>query len=849
MSGAPVKATRLLAARGARTHRKAWAAVFAALALTSLLLGSFTLALASAGLGHARVERYADAGLVVAGDQHTRFTAKPWGSDPETATAGLTERVRVPRAALGTLRDVPGVRAVVADEVFEVGIEAGGESTPATGRPWPAARLAPHDLRRGRAPRHPHEVVVGEGTARVGDRVPLRVSGATATYRVTGVAEGPRAAAYFTADRAHRLAGHPGSVAAIGVLADSGTGTATLRTGVRHALDEAGLRSVGRRADGDGARLRVLTGNGRGDAEFLAAAPARSGMLALLGSVTATVVLIALLVVASTVVQALRQRGHELGLLRAVGATPRQVRGAVGREVGRVAAVAGLVGAVAAVPAFLALRALLDARDALPPGLTLPLPAWLLPAPLLTAGLTLLIARAAALIACARTGKVRPAEALREPAPGRARRIAGLVLLFVGVSLAGTATLQDGEAAAAAAGAAAVVLVIGCALLGPWIAEGAMRVLGGPLRRFGGAGGHLAAANCTAAAPRSGAALTPIILVTAFITVQLSAGATMTHAAGAQARQAARADYALTAPGGLPATALSRIGAVPGVRAATGLTRGTVVLARRETGSPRLDRLPVLGATPEGLARTLDPGVREGDLAELRPGTVAVGRDLARSMDLRPGSTVTLRFGDGVAGRLRVVATYDRELALGAFLFSQEQLRRHTSSPGADRILVAGTAEPRALRAAAPGARLEKDPAPERLDPEDRALGEVVSVAAVGAIGAFTVIAVLSTLTLITIGRRPELSLLRLAGADRRQLRRMLGLEATATAVTGLTVGTAVAALPLLAFSLSTAHALPHLAPAQAALIAATVAATTAAGTLPPARRALRGRYPGRSAH
>ncbi|MEU6823770.1 FtsX-like permease family protein [Streptomyces atriruber] len=845
----PVKATRLLAARGARTHRKAWAAVFAALALTSLLLGSFALALSSAGLGHARVERYADAGLVVAGDQHTRFTAKPWGSDPETATAGLTERVRVPRAALGTLRDVPGVRAVVADEVFELGIEAGGKNTLATGRPWPAARLAPYGLRQGHAPRHPHEVVVGEGTARVGDRVPVRVSGTEATYRVTGVAEGPRAAAYFSAGEAHRLAGHPGSVAAIGVLADSGTSTATLRTRVRHALDEAGLRSVGRRADGDGARLRVLAGNGRGAAEFLAAAPARSGMLALLGSVSATVVLIALLVVASTVVQALRQRGHELGLLRAVGATPRQVRGAVGREVGRVAAVAGVVGAVAAVPAFLGLRALLDARGALPPGLTLPLPPWLLPAPLLTAGLTLLIARVAALIACARTGKVRPAEALREQAPGKARQITGFVLLFVGVSSAGTATLQHGEAAAAAAGAAAVVLVIGCALLGPWIAEGAMRVLGGPLRRFGGTSGRLAAANCAAAAPRSGAALTPIILVTAFITVQLSAGATMTHAAGDQARQAARADYALTAPGGLPATTLSRLEAVPGVRAATGITRGTVVLARRETGSPRLDRLPVLGATAEGLPRTLDPGVREGDLAELRPGTVAVGRDRARSMDLRPGSTVTLRFGDGVEARLRVVATYDRELALGAFLFSQEQLRRHTSSPGADRVLVAGDAEPRALRAAAPGARLEPNPAPEQLAPEDRALGEVVTVAAVGAIGAFTAIAVLSTLTLITIGRRPELSLLRLAGADRRQLRRMLGLEATATALTGLTIGTAVAALPLLAFTLSTTHSLPHLTPTQAALITLTVAATTATGTLPPARRALRGRYPGRGTH
>ncbi|CAM5472070.1 FtsX-like permease family protein OS=Streptomyces alboniger OX=132473 GN=CP975_26615 PE=4 SV=1 [Streptomyces alboniger] len=587
----------------------------------------------------------------------------------------------MPRAALEAVRRVPGVRAAVGDEVIPVGV--GGVA--ATGRPWDAARLGRYALRDGGAPRRASEVVVGEGTARTGDRVAVRVDGADTTYTVAGVAGGPRAAVYFTSAEARRLAGHPGSVAAIGVTADPGTSTATLYARVRHALDAARLGSVGHRAEGDRAGLRVLTGDGRGEAEFLAAAPARAGMLALLGSVAATVVLIALLVVSSTVVQALAQRSRELGLLRAVGATPRQVRGTVGREVGRVAARAALAGAAGAVPAYLGLRALLGARGALPPGLELPLPPWLPAAPLVTAGLTLLIARLAALIACARTARVRPAEALREPGPGRARRVVGLVLLFVGVSSAGTATLRDGEAAAAAAGAATVVLVIGCALLGPWIAEGAMRVLGVPLRRYGGAAGHLAAANCAVFARRSGAALTPVILVTAFVTVQLSAGATVTHAAGGQAEAAARADYAVASEGGLPKGALERVRKAPGVRAASRVTHGTVVLARRETGSPRLDRLPVLGVTPGGLERTLDPGVREGDIGELRPGTVAVGRDRARGLGAEPGSTVTLRFGDGTEARLKVVATYDRELALGAFLLAHEQLARHTSPQDGSR--------------------------------------------------------------------------------------------------------------------------------------------------------------------
>lgn len=845
--------TTFLAVRAARTHRKAWAAVFAALALTSLLLGSFGLALASAGLGHARVEWYAGADLVVAGDQNTRFTAKMWGGQPETATAGLTERVRVPEPVLETVRNVPGVRAAVADDVFQVGVESAGSSE---GRAWDAAKLAPYGIREGHAPRRAGEVVVGGGTARVGERVTLRVSGADATYTVAGVADGPGDAVYFSGAEARRLAGHPGSLDAIGIVAEPGVPAGELSTRVRNALDAADARSVGRRADGDEAPLRVLTGDERGDAEFLTAATARTGILALLASVAGAVVLIALLVVSSTVVQALRQRDHELGLLRAVGATPRQVRGAVGKEVGRVAAVAALVGAVGAIPACLGLLRLLDARGVLPAGLELPFPPWLVAAPLFTATVTVLVARAAALIACAGTAKARPAEALRESEPGKARRVSGLVLLLGGVSSAGTATMQSGTAAAAAAGAAAVTMVIACALLGPWIAEGAMKVLGVPLRVLGGPAGRLAAANCTASARRLGAAITPIVLVTAFVGVQLSSGATVGHAGDAQALRATRADLVVSAEGGLPDGALERIREVPGVRAATDVVRSTVVLARRDAGSPVLERLPALGVTPQGLTRTLDPEVRDGNVDELRPGTVAIGRDRARSLDVEPGSTVTLRFGDGAQARLRVVATYERALALGDFLFSRDELLKHMSAPGPGRVLVAtdqadtdrpdntvAVAVTKALASAAPGARVEPDSAPVRVEAEDQDLGEVVSLAAVSAIGGFTVIAILSTLSLIAIGRRPELALLRLAGAGRRQLRRMLWLEAGVTAVTGLVVGAVVASLPLVGFSVAMTRTAPYLPAEQAVVIAVVVGVTAVTGTLLPVWQVLRGRY------
>ncbi|KKZ71177.1 FtsX-like permease family protein, partial [Streptomyces showdoensis] len=517
MSGSPGRGgvVPLLAGRSLRVHRRAWAAVFAAVALVSLLLGALALTAGWLGLGHARVERYAAAGVVVAGDQEVRWTARPWGGEPVTATAPLTERVRVPAAAAELLRGVAGVRAVVPDDGFSVrdagssvadagsSVRDAGSSVPDPapsvadagssvqepalsvadagssvrdaggvrgphgvreypGRSWEAAaRLGGYGLTAGRAPGTAGEVVAGAG---LGARIGRQVAG----YRVVGLADGP-AALYFGAAEARRLAGHLGRHDAIGVLGEPGVPVATLHARVRQALDAGGA-----------GELRAFTGNGRGEVEDLKALPARDGLLQLLAAVAGTVVLVAVLVLGSLVAQALQQRSGERELLESVGASPRQVRASAGREVTRVAAAAAVLGALGAVPAFLALRAALRDRGLLPPSLELPVPPWLFAAVLLTVGLTVGLARGVVVCAVARRGG--PGAARRS---GGARRVSGVVLLVAGAGSAGAATLQAGEAAGVAAGAATVTLVAGCALLGPWLAAAAMRVAGPVLCRFG----------------------------------------------------------------------------------------------------------------------------------------------------------------------------------------------------------------------------------------------------------------------------------------------------------------------------------------------------------------------------
>ncbi|WP_256962268.1 ABC transporter permease [Streptomyces sp. NRRL B-24572] len=820
-SGDP--AVRLLAARSLRVHRKAWAAVFAAVAVTSALLGALALALGSVGLGHARVERYAAAPVVVAGDQEVRWTVEPWGSEPGTETAGLTERARVPDEAVDVLRAVPGVREAVRDDAFVVreavpddrfaGREAVPDDTFAVregrahvraypGRSWDAARLAPYRLTDGRAPRRAGEAVVGAGLGAVGDTVAGR--------EVVGVADGP-AVLYVTAGEARRLAGHPGAVDAVGVLAEPGVPVDTLHARVRAALDEAGLKDTAA-----GQPLRALTGDGRGAAEHLGAPPARAELLQLLAAVAANVVLVAVLILASLVAQALQQRAAERELLLSVGATPRQVRGAAGREVTRVAGAAALLGVLASGPVFLALWSALRARTGVvPEGLELPTPPWLFAALLAVAALVVGITRFVVLFAARRPGR---------SGRGGVRRVAGIVLLVLGAGSAGTATFQGGDAAAAAAGAATVTLVAGCALLGPWIAGAAMAVLDRSFRRFGGAPGRLTAAGAAAHSRRLGAALVPVVLVTAFALVQLSAGATMERAAAAQARAATTADLAFSG------TTAERVRKLPGVEAATDVLRSSVVLARTEVGSPRLDRLPVLGVDADGLAGTLDPGVVAGDLSGLgRAGTVAVGADMAESLEVKPGSTVELRLGDGTKKRLRVVAVYERSLALGEFLLPKAELAPHMSDPYPARVLAAGD------HGGAPVV-------PEAVTPPGAELNSLVSGGIVVAIGGLTLLSVLSTLALIGAGRRGELELLRQVGASAGQLRRMLGLEAGFLTATGLLVGLVVGALPLTAFAWALTGGLPYLPPAQAVTIVGVVLVTVVAGVFLPvaARRGSR---------
>jgi putative ABC transport system permease protein len=303
-----------LAILSARGRLATFTGALVALLAASVLAMAWGMQLESILRTHPPVERYAGAAAVVSARQSV-------GADRDVL---LTERARVSSALIARLAAVPGVRGAIGD--VSVPARLGNRAAVAHG--WASAALTPYVLIAGRPPAGPGEVVTGYPAA-LGARLPLASTEPTRTVRVVGVAR-PRhpvtqqAAIFLTDAEATRLAGHPGRVDAIGVLATPGFDIARVR------------------AAADGAQ--ALTGGARGRAEYPELQQTSNTLIPVTAAFGGLAMFIAMFVVASTLGLSIQQREREIALLRAVAATPGQVRRMIAWEAGIVALVGSAAG-------------------------------------------------------------------------------------------------------------------------------------------------------------------------------------------------------------------------------------------------------------------------------------------------------------------------------------------------------------------------------------------------------------------------------------------------------------------------------------------------------------------------
>ncbi|MBD8060994.1 ABC transporter permease [Oceanitalea stevensii] len=644
------------------------------------------------------------------------------------------------------------------------------------------------------------------------------------------------------ATESHVFEGDPpaGTVDAIGVTADPGTDVEELRDRIDSVLD---------------ARTVTLVGDERGRAELRDAAASGTTVMALAGVLTAFALLVSIFGVASMLALSITQRQRDLALLRAVGATPRQLRRLIVRET----LVLSLVATAAAyVPGQLlggfvfdqlAARGIASDHVVFQQG-------WV-PTVAATA-VAILAALAGATSAGRRAARIRPTQALAEVAVNGRVMAGGRLLLAVVVLAAGlvlttvTVTAMSGPLMPATGAPAVILLAIGAALLAPVLTKVTTFVVQWPVRALGGVTGELAVLNARGRSGRMAAVMAPVILLTTVSTGLLYLQSTSDHADRQAFADNLVADAVVSAEDGVDPGVAGRIGDLPGAAGASEYVDSLGFIESPEDSSPMNEGWTLQGVSAEGAAATTPVEVTEGSLAALEGDTIAIGDEHAATLGVGVDDTITLRMGDNTATDVEVVALFSAPDDYDTLLLPADVLAEHTTEGVPTRILVtadAGTS-PAQLEAlltewAADEGGLTvsgRDVLLAEYDEQKRTANVAIYIMVL-MVGGYAAITVVNTLASSVSARRREFGLQRLAGSTRAQVMRMVGLEGAIVALSGVALGTAAAAAIVVPVS---EERLGSVIPAGSPWIyVVTVTLTvllTLAAMLLPAWRATRGR-------
>lgn len=783
--------------------------ITALIAMVCAVLGGAALmtatgVLAESGLrSHLPAGRLAGADVVVAADQEFH----PQGDLP----IALPERRRIPASLVTELSGLTGVEAVAGDIAFPAAlVDARGRVVPiggpgTAGHGWSSAKLLAEPGIEGRAPGGPGEValsraIAGAAGVGVGGRVEIVAAGRPADgYRVSAVVDAPDAGILFTDTTAARLSDrvkaaggpHADTVDLIGLRTAPGAGervAAEVRTKLR------------------GTGLETVTGAARGDLVSPGGGASRSLLVALSGSLAGIVLLITGFVVSSALAVSVGGQRRDLALMRAVGATPRQVRRFVVAQATVIAGTALVPGVgLGHLLAGYARRMLAD-QGVVPEALPLyvsPLPA------VATVTLVVLAVQIAARCAAWRTSRLPATEAVVESRseprqPSRTRTRAGMLVIVAATTLSVVPLVARTALGAAATSLAGIIGAIGLALVGPALVRRLGTAASLRTRPGASASAWLAMSNIRAHALHNAGIVSALAMAVVFVLTYTFAQTTVLAATTDDARAGTLAQQRLTAPelGGLPADTLAAVRSVPGVRAAAPVSSTSVVYEYAQFGETVAESASALVLTSDA-SEVLDLDVRRGSLDRLTGRTVAVSDDVAASLGAEVGGRVRLVLGDGTRIAAEVVAVYARGLGFGPVALSHDLATGHTTAALDQSILVRtdGTLRARqgldAFASARPGVVLqEADPRPA--DGLKGSPPEVwINLAVIVVLLTYLLLNIANKLVASTAQRRTEMASLRLNGTTPAQIRAMVRREAAFTIVTALTTGLLLSAVPL----------------------------------------------------
>lgn len=539
-------------------------------------------------------------------------------------------------------------------------------------------------------------------------------------------------------------------------------------------------------ADHPSGLLVTVTGAGEAPHQVRYAGDDVAGLASVLGIIATISSFITMFVVASTFAFVVASRRRELGLLRLVGATPRQVRRMVRGEAFCVAVLAALAGSAVALLLTPVVLAKASGTELAPVRLEQG-NSWLALAITSVAGITM--AMLGARSASKRAAKVTPVEALREATIeprriGVVRAVAGILCAAGAIAMLVFIRPESGEAVIPLAMFAPQLLVVALVALAPIVMPPIVRLWSTPLVRLTRISGRLAGSNVAASPRRTASLAAPILAISAIAGSMVATLSFAADGSAAHLRHDVTAPLVVTGDGRDLGDTLAK---TPGVTAVHGALPLEVI--RTDKGDATGESSA--GIDPVAFAATHRLDVRKGSLDDLRGDTVALNRETASLEGYRVGDTMSVAFLDGRTAKLRVVAVLGNSPdVVPAMMLPMELARAHAPDAVPAEWFVQAASLPEI-----PGATVT--PVADWLAQRDDQLrdgNKLGLLILIGPAGLYAAIAIANTLLMGSLSRRHEFVTARLLGATPAQVRRMVLWESTVVGCVALTLGTAITA-------------------------------------------------------
>ncbi|MFV0129542.1 ABC transporter permease [Streptomyces sp. HMX112] len=646
----------------------------------------------------------------------------------------------------------------------------------------------------GSGPARPGEIALDKDTAakgeyRVGDTVRVATNGPVKTYTLSGVFttdDGQVSAGgslvLFDTSVAQRLYLEPGFFQSVTVTALPGASDGKILDRIEPLLPKD---------------VEAKTGAALAAEEADMIERELSGLNQMLLYFAGIALFVGVFLISNTFTMLVAQRTKELALMRAVGASRRQITRSVLSEALVVGALASAVGLAIGMALAIGLRSGMNAFDLkIPDG-----PLVVSPTAILSGlGVGVFVTVLAAYLPARRAAKIPPVAAMNSvhAAPtGKSlvvrNSIGGsLTALGAGLILWGAAIGKEGKEIIAGG---AFLALIGLIVLIPMLARPVIALIRPLLVRVFGVAGKLAGQNAVRNPRRTGATASALAIGLTLVTGLSVMGISVGQALDRTTTDNVRADYMVQMAGegmNLDRSALAAVRQAKGVSAASPKQYSYFELGG---ASPS-----VSGVVPGDIEQVMHIKVTDGTLAALGEGRIAVDREMAAKKGWKTGDTLPVKFEDGKSGKLAIGALYEKNDLLDDVLAPLSVLQPHETKPYMPQIFVKMRGGESPANEQALVDALGQNPAIKVMDKQDirDEFGGMINMMLnimYGLLAMALIIAVLgvvNTLAMSVFERQQEIGMLRAIGLDRRRVKRMVRLEAVVISVFGALVGVAM---------------------------------------------------------